>query len=231
LAHLIGDFLLQPGSWVQDKKSKKIRSVKLYIHALIHGLLVLLVLWDVKYWLLALVIMITHYAIDLLKLYQQKSTTKISWFWTDQILHLISLVVFYWIWFQPNWHLVQEISDTFWIYATSVVFITVVTGVIIQVLMQQWSQEINDSSNQSLKNAGKFIGILERIFIYIFVVSGHWAPIGFLLAAKSIFRFGDLKEARDRKLTEYILIGTLLSFGIAISTGIVVRYLISVVRI
>jgi hypothetical protein len=50
-----------------------------------------------------------------------------------------------------------------------------------------------------------------------------------LLAAKSIFRFGDLKEARERKLTEYILIGTLLSFGIAIATGIVVRYLIFVV--
>jgi hypothetical protein len=196
---------------------------------LIHGLLVLLVLWDVRYWPLALVIMITHYAIDVLKLYQQKGYNKISWFWADQILHLISLVIFYWIWFQPNWHILPGIGHAFWIYATSLVFITVATGVIIQVLMQQWAQEINDSSSQSLKNAGKFIGILERIFIYIFIVAGHWEPIGFLLAAKSIFRFGDLKEARDRKLTEYILIGTLLSFGIAISTGIVARYLISVV--
>jgi hypothetical protein len=35
------------------------------------------------------------------------------------------------------------------------------------------------------------------------------------LAAKSIFRFGDFK---DRKLTEYVLIGNLLSFGMAMIT-------------
>jgi hypothetical protein len=35
-----------------------------------------------------------------------------------------------------------------------------------------------------------------------------------------------LKEAKDRKLTEYILIGTLLSFGIAMATGMVMMRLI-----
>lgn len=34
--------------------------------------------------------------------------------------------------------------------------------------------------------------------------------------AKSIFRFGDLQDNNDVKLTAYILIGTLLSFGLAI---------------
>jgi hypothetical protein len=46
------------------------------------------------------------------------------------------------------------------------------------------------------------------------------------LAAKSIFRFGDLKESKDRKLTEYVLIGTLLSFGIAIAVGMITLKLI-----
>jgi hypothetical protein len=45
--------------------------------------------------------------------------------------------------------------------------------------------------------------------------------VGFLITAKSVFRFGNLKESKDRQLTEYILIGTLLSFGIAIITGII----------
>ena len=61
-------------------------------------------------------------------------------------------------------------------------------------------------------------------FVFYFVVSVNFEAIGFLLAAKSIFRFGDLKEAKDRKLTEYVLIGTLLSFGIALLTGILVKY-------
>jgi hypothetical protein len=80
--------------------------------------------------------------------------------------------------------------------------------------------------NLGLNNAGKYIGILERIFIFTFVIMGKWEGIGFLLAAKSIFRFGDLKESKDRKLTEYILIGTLLSFGIAIAVGMLVLKLI-----
>lgn len=66
--------------------------------------------------------------------------------------------------------------------------------------------------------------MLERLLICCFILAGHFEAIGFLLAAKSIFRFGDLKEAQDRKLTEYVLIGTLLSFGIAIATGLLVQY-------
>lgn len=68
----------------------------------------------------------------------------------------------------------------------------------------------------SLDNAGRYIGMLERLFIFVFILSGELSAIGFLLAAKSVFRFGDLSKAKDRKLTEYILIGTFLSFGLAI---------------
>ena len=85
---------------------------------------------------------------------------------------------------------------------------------------------MNDGNEKSLNQAGKYIGILERIFVFIFVITGKWEGIGFLLAAKSVFRFGDLKESKDRKLTEYILIGTLLSFGIAIATGMLVVKLV-----
>ncbi|MDR7212530.1 Ni/Fe-hydrogenase subunit HybB-like protein [Flavobacterium piscis] len=52
--------------------------------------------------------------------------------------------------------------------------------------------------------------------IFIFIITSFWEGVGFLLAAKSIFRFGDLKENKEIKLTEYILIGTLISFALAI---------------
>lgn len=39
------------------------------------------------------------------------------------------------------------------------------------------------------------------------------------MTAKSVFRFGDLKGPTERKLTECILIGTLLNFGLAILIG------------
>ena len=89
----------------------------------------------------------------------------------------------------------------------------------LQILISKWSPETEDQDGDSLKNAGSYIGMLERLFIFGFVMIGQMQAIGFLLAAKSVFRFGDLRESKDRKLTEYMLIGTLLSFGLAIIIG------------
>lgn len=134
------------------------------------------------------------------------------------------------LFFKPKINLNALVEDTeIWIYAAAILFITVVSGIVMMVLMSTWSKALNDSNEESLNNAGKYIGMLERIFVFTFVVTGNWEGIGFLLAAKSVFRFGDLKESKDRKLTEYILIGTLLSFGMAIVVGMLVLKLIEYV--
>lgn len=69
LAHLIGDFILQPIKWVVHKQSHKIASKYLYIHVILHFALYMLFLWDLSLWKIALIITIGHYFIDLLKLY------------------------------------------------------------------------------------------------------------------------------------------------------------------
>jgi hypothetical protein len=97
------------------------------------------------------------------------------------------------------------------------------TSILIKNTISIWTPENKSKHDNSLSNAGNYIGILERLFVFTFIVTGHFEAIGFLLAAKSIFRFGDLKEAKDRKLTEYVLIGTLLSFGIALITGLLAQ--------
>ena len=75
--------------------------------------------------------------------------------------------------------------------------------------------------SSSLPDAGKFIGYLERLLVLLFILYNHWEAVGFLLAAKSVFRFGNLKESHDRKLTEYVLIGTLLSFSLALVVSLI----------
>ncbi len=80
LAHFIGDFLLQPKSWVADKERRKIKSPKLYLHIAIHGLLVLIVLMDINFWPLALFLAFSHGIIDILKLYAQKKPISQSGF-------------------------------------------------------------------------------------------------------------------------------------------------------
>lgn len=224
LAHLLGDFLLQPTAWVMHKEKKKAKSPALYLHLLVHGVLILTLL-GFGFWILAIVLTILHGLVDLTKLYFQKSATKTAWFFIDQLAHFISILGIWWLFFRPEISL--EWSPSIWIYATALLLITQVAGIAIQVGLSNWSKDLDLSQESSLKNAGKYIGILERLFVFAFVILGKWEAIGFLLAAKSVFRFGDLRKAKDRKLTEYILIGTLLSFGISIGIGILTRWLLT----
>ena len=78
----------------------------------------------------------------------------------------------------------------------------------------------------SLEAAGRYIGIFERILVLTFIITDNFAAIGFLIAAKSILRFSDKTETGARKQTEYVLIGTLMSFAITILLGLLIRALI-----
>ncbi|MBE0660950.1 MAG: DUF3307 domain-containing protein [Bacteroidales bacterium] len=217
LAHLIGDFLLQPKSWVEEKRKHKALSRVLYLHVLVHIGLMLLLIWDLSLWPLAMLIGVGHLLIDIAKLYLQKEKNKTWWFVSDQLSHLVLVVGLWYWWFDfPAIITDTAFSATFWIYVTAIFFLSFPIGIIIKELLSSWSEILFEGSDESLADAGKYIGILERLLIFTFIATGHWEGVGFLLAAKSIFRFGDLKESKDRKLTEYILIGTLLSFGIAI---------------
>lgn len=222
LAHLLGDFLLQPTSWVLDKENRKHKSIYLYIHTLLHFILAWILVGISDFVWFAVVLAVTHGGIDFLKLHFQKNKTKRNWFVIDQLLHLIVIMTI--TLFYTNERIdFTAFDNQFWIIATGILLLTKPTSILIKNIISIWTPE-NKTSDDSLSNAGNYIGILERLFVFYFVITAHFEAIGFLLAAKSIFRFGDLKEAKDRKLTEYVLIGTLLSFGIALLTGILVKY-------
>ena len=52
---------------------------------------------------------------------------------------------------------------------------------------------------------------------------GQPTGVGFLITAKSILRFGDVKESTQRKLTEYIIIGTFMSFGWGLAIAVLTQ--------
>ncbi len=226
LAHLLGDFLLQPTSGVQQKEVKKWRSPFLYLHAVIHFGLIMLITWHTSMWLPAIIIAGTHLLIDGAKLQFQQEQTRTIWFIVDQALHLLVIVLVWLLMMEPEVEVSFPLDPDFWYVLTGAVFLSVPGSIIISLLLSPYSKFTGETSGDSLPNAGKYIGILERLMTFLFILLGQWAAIGFLMAAKSIFRFGDLTNAKDRKLTEYILIGTLLSFGLAIVTGLLVRLVI-----
>ena len=78
------------------------------------------------------------------------------------------------------------------------------------------ANDILPMNENTLLKAGKIIGSLERVISFTLIAFNQFAAVGFIIATKSILRFRDLDTAK----TEYVLIGSLLSFGIAILFGI-----------
>ena len=223
LAHLLGDFVFQPDSWIRDRNMRKFRSKALYYHVGVHILCILAVLaFDFTYLLAFWLIPVSHLIIDGWKAHYQGYYNDRILFLTDQIFHLLVIggVVLYY--FPDEWSFSFLKSPVLLLTVTVIIFISSASGIILKVLLSKWSEEISSGKKyQGMSEAGKYIGILERLFIFFFVITGRWEGVGFLLTAKSIFRFGDLTSNKDHKLTEYILIGTLLSFGIAIAAGLI----------
>lgn len=220
LAHIIGDFFLQPQKWVKDKERKKLKSPKLYLHILIHIVLLLVILWDLSLWPVVLLIGVTHFIIDAIKLSIQKKKTKRLLFFIDQALHILVILIVYFMYTNTEMDFKALFTEENLLLLTCFAFLTQPVSILMKTIFSKWDISKLTEGNESLKDAGKYIGILERILVFIFIVADHWEAVGFLITAKSVFRFGDLKESKHRKLTEYILIGTLISFGIAILTGI-----------
>lgn len=230
LAHIIGDFLLQPDKWVTQKREKKQRSPYLYGHLGIHALALLLLLqFNFKYWLGILVILITHFLIDLLKLNLEEKFHRGWLFILDQVLHLLVIlaVVYAYHPFTPN--LESIFSPQTLLLIIFLITATSVSAILMRLLMSRW-QLPEDSEEDSLPKAGKYIGMLERLLVFGFIILQQWPAIGWLIAAKSILRFSDLSRAKDRKLTEYVLIGTLLSFAFAIALGLLYLALLNNIR-
>ncbi|MEO6682505.1 MAG: DUF3307 domain-containing protein, partial [Ginsengibacter sp.] len=225
-----GDFVLQPDAWVEHKEKHKHKSLYLYLHILVHLACLLVILsFNQKYWAGILIIIASHYVIDLAKLHLQNKFKQGGLFLADQLAH-IGVLLFVLNMYQPFEISLKSLYSTpVLLFLMAILFVTFVTAILIKNILGNW-KFIEQSKNESLKNAGKYIGMLERLFVFGFVILQQYQAIGFLIAAKSIFRFSDLSRAKDRKLTEYILVGTLLSVIFAILTAFMYQYARQIIK-
>jgi hypothetical protein len=215
LAHLLGDFIFQTNKMVDDIDAKKLRAKSLYLHAAIHLVLLLAITGFEKQFVIpALVLSALHLGIDMItKVWTKNKINGVYNLLLDQSLHCITIALFVRNFYIYTIDFKLIFSTQNYLMLAALVSVTYVSGIIMKKVMELFNYPL---PNDGIKDAGRYIGMLERLFIFAFIITSFWEGIGFLLAAKSIFRFGDLKEHKEIKLTEYILIGTLLSFGIAI---------------
>ncbi|MEN2282127.1 DUF3307 domain-containing protein [Algoriphagus sp. SE2] len=227
LAHLLADFVFQTNAMVKGKKEGGPVSAQFLLHLIIVAVLTYLFLADWSNWWVPITIGLVHGLIDWLKIRLNKDTLGV--YVADQIAHLASLI-FLWLLLTSQSIVdiinsgVFEWNSNFQLILIAYIIVALPSGILIGYLTKPWQEQLSKKKkDESLKDAGKWIGIIERILILTFILLNQWQPIGFLLAAKSVFRFGDLKKAKEQKKTEYILIGTLVSFTLAIFIGLLTQ--------
>lgn len=220
VAHLLADFALQPRAWVTERRMRSWRSRKLYWHAAIHALLVYGAACAWLSWWVPLLVFASHAAIDCLK---ARSRDSAAAFLLDQTAHLAVLALISTALVAGG---IAELgrpiaaawrAPRFWVYVAGYLLVIWPAGALIDRVAARWRDGLE--GERGLSGAGFWIGWLERVLTVSFVLAGHLEAIGLLVAAKSIFRFGEIKDPSNRCEAEYILIGSMLSYGIALAVG------------
>lgn len=105
------------------------------------------------------------------------------------------------------------------IYLSACIFLMIDGTLLVRALL--FKVKKNSAIQPEKDNTGKLIGNIERILILVLVLLNNLAAIGFIITAKSIARFEEMKV---KKFAEYYLIGTLSSFLLALATGELAQY-------
>jgi len=208
--HTFADFVLQT-AWINAQKRRP--SIML-----LHGALVLataqiaLGQWA-SLWLLLLAA--AHVAIDAVKI--TGGFHHFRGFMLDQAAHLATLAVVAVLvpslWANGAWAGMPALLPV----------MALATGLIVTLAAGQYAVALlmrphgNRIRHNGLRDGGRLIGLLERGLIFALILMGQPLGVGFLIAAKSILRFGT--ATRDQRTAEYVIIGTLASFGWALLTA------------
>ena len=231
LVHTVCDFYLQPLKWIKAKKQNTWRAPELYYHALLHGVALIIPAMMLNLdWTstasLVVIVAVTHFFIDLWKVSTPKGDS-FSYFMLDQVLHIAVLVGI-------ALHMSDGITLTgilkheqfskYLLVAFAYLLILKPTSIVIGIVLNKYpiTQTSDDEDFKGLIAGGELIGYLERTLILTFTLVGSYAAVGFVLAAKSIFRFGELTKTNNRSMTEYVLIGSLVSVVITTLLGTLV---------
>lgn len=239
-AHLIAEWLFQLSLFKTGKTDKKCFSKQNLIQGAAAGFIGYLVAgsWNSP-WLI-LVLSICRVGISCWECKNKKISENLFFV----LKHLCYLLVFIGCWIGLGYMSLKDVGENLtsltsngrlWIVGLAYIILTWPVSFLIAKFTEPWRKELQQVSNdkinrEGLTKAGLFLGRLERILILTFILLNKFEAIGFLITAKSIFRYSEIKSSKDRKEAEYMLIGTMLSFVIALILGIFANWLLQQVQ-
>ncbi|MDO8881896.1 DUF3307 domain-containing protein [Pseudotabrizicola sp.] len=219
LAHVLADFVLQPGRMAQAKASGHPGWMLAHVGIVGAVTAVLLGVQTAEAAWVVAGLTLAHLVIDAAKVGLSARLSGIAGFVADQVAHLVTLLLVAGLWPQMWANGLWAAHAPLWLPAAvalmaGAVLATRAGGFALGLLMRPWGEVGLDG----LPGGGRIIGMLERGIIFLLILAGEPGGIGFLIAAKSVLRFGAVKE--ESRLSEYVIIGTLASFGWAMLMAI-----------
>jgi Protein of unknown function (DUF3307). len=248
--HLVGDFYVQP-QVLAEKKMKK--TGYLLLHSIIYALSVfifILSIFNFKMLIICILVFISHFAIDFIKIKLNGDETKCNFFTRnsfciDQIVHMAIIVLIASFYANSNTIAVNYIGKALLylynsmqmnfapIMSIKYLFVILLIGKPSNILIKNINKKeyIRKTSDNKIieiekylseyQNAGKIIGILERLLVVIMIAMKQYAAIGLIFTAKSITRYD--KITKEPAFAEYYLVGTLLSLLISIISALLIQ--------
>ena len=238
-AHLVADFVLQTTKMIARKQELH----GLLLHVAVVLLVIAALTGSINPWVY-LIIGFSHAVMDWIKVHWLPDG--VHAFVIDQLVHIAFIVLIALMvphvarngWYGMIPTQVQLLMYQGMSIASGLILVVNVGGVLVEKLLAPFTAGLNMGSAESapttaavqsddhkgMQTAGRYIGRLERGLIFMFLLLGQPEGVGLMLAAKSVLRFAD-RQARAH--TEYVIIGTMLSFGWAIAATMLTKLAIS----
>jgi hypothetical protein len=109
----------------------------------------------------------------------------------------------------------QDISfDRFALATACLVFLVESANIIVRMVLAGTDAGVM-ASEQTLKG-GRVLGPIERIFIFAMALSGQYAALTAVVAAKGILRFPEISRDVAGRKAEYVLVGSFVSWAVAL---------------
>ncbi len=240
-AHILADFTLQTDLDVRWKTRPRV----LFKHVLIVAVLSYLLLGILRAWALILILALSHALFDYIK--TRYAQDRLLFFVVDQLAHLAVIIATVLVLTSMNLQ-PHPIAPGSILGRAFYVLCALLTGIIITVrvggitvgyavrpLLEELEEHAEEARGENVvsplergfEEGGRIIGYLERALILLFVLVNQPTGVGFLIAAKSIFRFGELSDSSRRMEAEYIIIGTLYSFLFGLVSAYGLRWVLA----
>lgn len=245
--YVLADFVFQP-----DKvPNNKVRIGWLALHVLIVLATLLAVsvpFISLKLSIIVLGIAVLHGGLDRLKVaLTKKWDERLGFIMGDQALHIIVTAGGWWLWTIWTDGTMSFLDEDPWagVLTTAAVVVGAYAfslrggAVVVASVLGRFTQTDDAAKDEDKDKAddkegeggiteaqqamGRTIGALERVILLTLVLLGQWGALGLVLAAKSVARFKDLEK---RNFAEYYLVGTLTSVLVAMTLGLIVKWLL-----